>query len=56
VGCTKVHIQLDAKWFRFQEDALVAPNNEQFSFGVGGYVKQASQEWNDNVPDGQVLV
>ncbi len=33
----------------------MAPKNEQFSFGVGGYVKQLSQEGNDNVIDGQVL-
>ncbi len=34
----------------------MAPNNERFSFGVGGYVKQLSQEGNDNVPDGRVSV
>ncbi len=31
----------------------MAPNNERFLFGVGGYVKQLSQEPNNNVPDGQ---
>ena len=34
LGCNKAHIQLDASWFQFQEDALVAPNNGRFSFGV----------------------
>ena len=56
VGCNKAHIQLDATWFWFREDALVVPNNERFSFGVGGYVQQLSQERNDNVPDGRVSV
>ena len=50
VGCKKAHIQLDASWFRFREDALVAPNNGRFSFGVGGYVKRLAQERNDNIP------
>ena len=34
----------------------MAPNNKRFSFGVGGYVQQLSQERNNNVPGGQVSV
>ena len=56
LGCSKARIPLDASWFRFRDDALVAPNNEQFSFGVGGYVKRLSQEQNENFPDVQVCV
>ena len=56
VGCNKAHIQLDASWFQFREDALVAPNNGRFSFGVGGYVKRLAQERNDNFPNGRVSV
>lgn len=56
VGCNNAHIQLDASWFRFQEDALVAPYNGRFSFGVGGYVKRLAQERNYHVPDGRVSI
>jgi hypothetical protein len=57
VGCNKAHIQLDASWFRFREDALVvAPNNGRFSFGVGGYVKRLAQERNYHDPDGRVSI
>ncbi|KAI2507437.1 hypothetical protein MHU86_6929 [Fragilaria crotonensis] len=55
-GCNNAHIQLDASWFRFQEDALVAPYNGRFSFGAGGYVKRLAQERNYHVPDGRVSI
>ncbi len=57
MGCNKAHIQLDASWFRFREDALVvAPNNGRFSFAVGGNVKRLAQERNYHVPAGRVSI
>ena len=54
VGRRWVVTRPTSSMMRFREDALVAPSNGRFSFGVGEYVKRRAQEWNDNVPNGRL--